>query len=396
MTSVGHSRLLRTLAATQVLVALSSCSGDGSTPLVESSTAPGEVCGDSRPDELGWVDSSGKYQQQGVFGTTESSWVGDPAGVAVSGHVFVYDYSTGRVFRLSPSLSAVQDTFGRPGEGPGELATNLSVLRTTNLSTNWIASAKSGLVVFDGRAVSRFRSDGTFEGKWLQDAYSSGLTPHTHRIVADRSDVLYFDAGGYGQLDRSSTRGSPEFQVRRLSDGSNEAQVVFRLALSPLPANARGVPFQGPDQALPLWAMGNGCLVITDGSDSQLFRVSTSSTLTDTLTFDWEVDFETESLSDAELLMKQLGGSGELPDPSAVKHVEDVIVDPDNIAWLLLKGSSSEDDRHIIKFLDLVEGEVWLDTLEFFPAAFGPRGVLYAEGESEMGESLILRYVKRG
>ena len=386
-------RLCRNVAAVGFLL-LTACSDrpDHSSLAAGSSLDPCRIgSGVSR-----W--SSGpdrEYVRVASVGDTDDVWFEQIGGIHASTHaVYVLDTGSARVMIFDHDLR-LRGYFGRSGDGPGELRESIPPgAAADGGSRRWIDGAGDELVVFDGRRLTLFTTNGNFVRTLIPSTAEIGLIAFTNRIRSSDGTVL-FAAGGYdpfGGQWRSAANG-PIMSIRQWNEG--KVQDVFQLRLPPLPAARDGIPFRGPRQTAPLWDAVGDCVVVSDGN--QPFVVVTSPSHPSVADTAW---FELPPVGDASghdeevsSLLAAAGGGSDIPEPTAVRRIWDLIFDPDGHLWLLPAPTRADAESGIeVLRLALESGHTRSDTVPRFPEAFGPPGVYFATGRDSLGQILLEKY----
>jgi len=343
-----------------------------------SAIAPSSACaaGESR-----WASAAGRYERSGQYGAGEGEDLLALGGIAMSGdRVYLLDAGAGSVVVLDGEMRK-RTTFGRAGNGPGELAR--STMPTSHGGTQrWIAASGDTVVVFDGERVVFFRADGTPGATWSPERVR-GSSPMQSRIALAGGEVL-FSAGGY---DFSRGQGSPVFTLFSTS-GARPRQV----AALPLPKLPGRPPALSSEQARPRWDARGDCILLSDGASPSLVRVDRASGAADTLPLPLP-DRAPPPISDDEQRAAAAAGARGVPEPSAPLRVRDLIIDPDGTVWI----RPIQPDPPIANGIEVIRinagsGEAMTDTLPAFPRAFGPPGTFYAVEATADGAPLLVRY----
>lgn len=336
-----------------------------------------------------------EYVRVAKVGDTDDLWFEQIGGIHASAHaVYVLDTGSARVMMFDHDLRT-RGTFGRSGDGPGELGESVpSRAAADGGSRRWIDGVGDELVVFDGRRLSLFTTNGDFVRTLIRSTAEIGLTAFTNRIRSSDGTVL-FAAGGYDPFggQQRSTADGPIMSIRQWNEG--KVHDVFQLRLPPLPAARDGVPFRGPRQALPLWDALGDCVALSDGS--QPFVVVTSPTRPSVADTVW---FELPPVADASGhdeevsgLLAAVGGGSDMPEPTAVRRIWDMIFDPDGQLWILPAPARADAGSGIeVLRIALESGLTRVDTVPRFPEAFGPPGVYFATARDSLGQVLLEKY----
>lgn len=349
---------------------------------------------ESREGGSRWSSGGASYRATATYGTQSEAWLYEAAGVAVvDSLVFVYDAPQSRVVMLDDQLRPVR-SFGRRGQGPGELASVMDRGRR-GIGWKWIDGSGDSLLVFDGTRLQFFSPDGRFLVQGSRAALDRGwVSDETPRLHYWRGRLLSTQ-GGYDTPILRRPRDRYTWELIDIAGGN--ARPIVSLRLTPLPAGPNDVPFLGPEQALPLWDAAGGCVVATDGTGAWLVRATVTGGRTDTLALDLpSVRLPTVDREEVARLMRMAGKGGPAPyiEATALRRLEALAIDPDGYAWLLpLQDSSHVPGGVEVVRISLSTGAAERDTVPQFPAEFGAPGVFYARtNDRHSGEATVTRY----
>lgn len=353
------------------------------SPSVPSSAA-GPIC-DSRPGPSRWLPvGEASYQRSHEYGREADDWLHVVKDVVVDdGLAWLFDAGRGRVVTLdAEDLSPVR-TFGRIGEGPGEIARDASV--PAMMSYYWTVrfiGANAGLVVLYDRQELQLHTD---EGELL---WQRPWPDDSNMFRWGVQNVDLFDDGTVLVMADSvdaSDRGVRPLRVLGVT-GPDEDPVLFgeRLVRLPWPPpRSRG--------AVPSMSSHGPCVVTTDGAESYLHLLNVRTGAVDSLGMP---PFEVPALGDDEGVVIP-GVSRRDPargnDPVPIRWIH-LIVDPDGTIWVRKwtpYGSGIVD----VAAVDIDDGSVAEFSLPAFPWAFaGPGAYLAVETDPETDELLSTRY----
>jgi hypothetical protein len=349
---------------------------------------------ESRAGGSRWSSGGVGYRATASYGRQAETWLNEVAGVAaVDSLVFVYDAPQSRVVMLDGRLQPVR-SFGRKGQGPGELAPVMDRGRR-GLGWKWIDGSGDSLLVFDGTRLQFFSPDGRFLVQGLRAAVDRGwVSDETPRLRYWQGRLLS-TRGGYDTPILRRPRDRYAWELVDVAGGHDRPIVSLRLA--PLPAGHNKVPFLGPEQALPLWDAAGGCVVATDGTGAWLVRAALSGAGADTLALDLSpVRLPVVDREEIARLMGMAGKGGRAGyiEPTALRRLAALTIDPDGYAWLLpLQDSSHVPGGVEVVRISLSTGVADRDTVPAFPAEFGAPGVFYARtNDRHSGEATVTRY----
>jgi hypothetical protein len=385
---VGRFGISVALALAAVLGA---CGRD--PPRERTSSASASIACPSRAEGSRWASAGARYRETAAYGRTRDQWLYEVGGIAFADSLlFVYDAAEARILALTAQLQPVR-SFGRKGSGPGELTSTVDMGRRGS-GWRWLDVAGDTVAVFDAVRVQLFSRKGTFIDQRLSGlAGTPALSERMERIAYDGA-AFVGSSGGYDLALLQPAADRYRWDLTAHAPGSDRR--LLSLKLTPLPARGR-VPFDGPEQARPLWDLSRDCVVATDGTGAWLVRASLGGGRVDTLPLSLpEVEpphYDREEL--ARLMgMASKGEEGYLG-PTAVRKLSGLVIDPDGYAWLLPTQDSTNVPGGAVEVvrIALSTGAAERDTVPAFPAAFGAPGVFYARTNNRhTGEALVTRY----
>lgn len=348
----------------------------------------------SRPGGSRWAVPA-EYSKTAAFGRREDAWITEAAGVAVHDSlVFVYDAPEARVTVLTNEL-VPRRRFGRRGGGPGEMNsfTSRGILGP---QWNWLALSGDTLLVFDGVAVHRFMEDGRFVGRAYQASVERMELTDGTSVLAVTGGRLLAAAGGY-DIQGITAKGDQRYRWTLLDHAGRGPRPLVSLRLAPLPARGGGAPFEGPEQARPVWGASADCVVATDGGGGWMVRARLDGTGIDTLEFPLpELPLPRVDRDEIARLsgMASKGQDDGYLEPSRMLRVKSLVVDPDGYAWVLPAQDSAHAGAGVeIVRVSLADGSATRDTVPAFPLVFGRPGVFYARTNNPFtGEAEVVRY----
>lgn len=365
---------------------LSACRGEPGRTAVDSHGTAESCAVPSGPGR--WTVGGGGFRETGRVGDDEETWFASVGGVHWSQEgVYVFDAGNARVVRFTDDLVPLA-AFGREGDGPGEFP---RLMLRMPASPRRIHGGDGRLVVYDERRVSVFDAGGRYLGSAIPNAYEAGLSPMTRAIRLAPSGVLFESDGHDAYHAPRGWTDSVVFRIRRWGGGAVDTVVEVRVARPP--RDRRGAQFRGPNQALPLWDVAGGCVVVSDGASPWLVVASLDGAGQDTIRF--PLPDREPPPPDREAMAELLGaarGETDTPEPTSLRRIHDLIVDPDGAVWLLpVQPERAPASGVEILRVDLGTRQATTDTVPYFPAAFGPPGVYYATPRDSLRQQLVVR-----
>jgi hypothetical protein len=371
--------------------ALGACGRDH--PREGTSFASASAACPSRAEGSRWASAGGRYRETAAYGRTRDQWLYEVGGIAYGDSLlFVYDAAEARILSLTARLQPAR-SFGRKGSGPGELTSTVDMGRRGS-GWRWLDVDGDTVAVFDGVRVQLFSRKGTFIDQRLSRlAGTRALSERMERIAYAGGSVVA-PSGGYDLALLQPVADRYRWDLTAHAPGSDRR--LLSLKLTPLPASGR-VPFNGPEQARPLWDLWRGCVAATDGTGAWLVRASLGGGRVDTLPLSLP-EVEPPHFDHDELVrLMGMASKGEqgYRGPTAVRKLSGLVIDPDGFAWLLLTQDSTNVPGGGVEVvrIALSTGAAERDTVPAFPAAFGAPGVFYARTNNRhTGEALVTRY----
>lgn len=362
--------LLATLGAALV----AACTGGESrTPLATSDL---QSCFPSVAQ--GRWDPSGPARNASIVGGASPS-----RGLALLGsQVLVYDHHQGRVSTFD-GRGTLAHTFGRFGRGPGELAPVGATRVLAFPGTSWLAAAGDTVALFDGDVVHRYHIDGTF----IDDL--SAIREVVRGIEAFSSAIRLVPGGVLVDLEervRFRAIGAREPRPYRLWEiGPERATVVAEISLPPLPL-VRGAAYHGSGEARPSWSLVRDCFVLSDGSSAHVIVGRLGRAGLDTLEIPYAFRARPTGTADDQRLLRQLHTPLErIPNPSSPSRILRLATDEDGWIWLLpAQEARAGTGVQVVRFAPSLR-RVEVDTVAFFPSAFGAPGIMYGVRRDSTG-----------
>lgn len=381
---------LSAFAAAGLTLGFTACGGSNDAPRAAHGIVPQECT--SRTEGSRWASGAAEYTESATYGTAgEDDWIEEIGGIAsLDSLVFMYDAGRARIVALDQGLRPVR-VLGREGRGPGELKRERD-MGWRGRGWRWLDVTDGKVAVFDGTRIQLFTPDGSDADESFRGAVRSGAVTFETDRLRFWDGELVAASGGYRE---NANKGTVPNTWTLYRNGDRTSRPILSLVLTPRPADANGIPFTGPEQALPVWDMSNGCIVAGDGTDRLLVRSDLEGRAVDTLQL--AIPDLGRPVVDAEQMGRLLGLAGKgrrggfLP-PSAVRQVELITIDPDGYVWILpVQDSAAAGSGVEILRMSLQSGAVERDTVPAFPLAFGQPGVFYARG-GDREEPVIARF----
>ena len=354
--------------------------GDGSSTAAPADCATAE--GPSR-----WTPGPAGLSLTDRYGDAEGEALGAVAGVASNGRVVaLFDAA-------APSLVVLDRRFGvlwrneRRGRGPGELQP-YPLASPPGSYQQWLDAEGDTLAVFDGARVTLFGVDGSIRrGPTLA---TPGLTGYSSRMEL-LDGALVYPRSGYDFMS-SYEPASPRL---RLVSSRDPERSLLEVELAPLPTRD-GVPWLSADQAAPLWVVRGRCIYAVDGEEPRLLVSVVGSDRVDTIPFELPAVHRTAARQvfereQAEALRLP---PGRIPEPTAMKRMDALRVDPDGWVWIRPYQDPRPGGMVVVR-VRVPSGSTEVSTLPTFPVAFGATGELYALRFSALHEAVLERWEVR-
>jgi hypothetical protein len=359
-----------------------------------TSSVPASLACPSRVEGSRWASAGGRYRETAAYGRTGNQWLYEVGGIAYHDSLlYVYDAPESRIVVLTARLQPAR-SFARKGRGPGELISTVH-MGMKGSGWRWLDVAGDTVAVFDGTRLQLFSAQGRFLEQRLSGLVgTSALSEGIERIAYAGASVVT-PSGGYDMAVLQPPADRYRWDLTAHGPGADRR--LLSLKLAPLPARGRSVPFDGPEQARPLWDLSGDCVVATDGTGAWLVRASLGGGPVDTLRLSLPAvkppQYDHDEL--ARLMgMASKGEQGYLG-PTAVRKLSGLVIDPDGYAWLLPTQDSTNVPGGGVEVvrIALSTGVAERDTVPAFPAAFGAPGVFYSRANNRhTGEALVTRF----
>lgn len=310
-------------------------------------------------------------------------------GLAIAGTTIVaFDQDDGRVTAVD-SAGEILWTYGRTGNGPGEIARPFSTRFAGTRGAQWVDADQGRIVVFDGRSILVLSGDGALVKSWSADAINAGQVVWGARRVRLRGEEVYLDVEG--ATARTRVPGEPASSRRAEIVASDWAgtRIVAALELPQLPVNPAGTISDGLAQAKPKWDLQQNCLVFSDGHSSRVVFVDIESGQSDTVDLglpEWYIDVamaneETRGLT-----------RGAMPEPTARARVGELTLAGDGVLWMRPSAQSAKVSGGQIVWRYFIQtGILTQDTVAAFPRYVDPRGGVFAAATDSNGRTSLMR-----
>lgn len=292
-------------------------------------------------------------------------------GIALSrSSVFVLDLAQGRVVRLD-STAHIIASFGRSGDGPGELARAHSTSIGYLTSPDWIAVRSESLFVFDGRSVHVLATDGTLLAQWSVGARAGAGVSTRLRML--RNGIVVDVHRGFDPSDRVRLiRPNRSFRLIRVLPES--VTVLAHFPLPPAPITAEGTIFEGPAEARPLWDVVGQCIVVIDGSSPTLTLIDTESGARETRLLPLPERFVDVKQANANMPFEGMT-VGPIPAPARPKRVSELTLDRAGWIWMRPTPPAPAPEAGIeVWRYHIPTGRFMFDTLPAFPRLLDASG----------------------
>jgi hypothetical protein len=302
--------------------------------------------------------------------------------VVVANSVFVFDSGKPRIHELDHQDLTEKRAFAREGSGPGELARDV---RHSRIRKKALANAGSHLAVLDERRgrLLAFNYDGTAPRLIQRSTTRLDASPIDGRLYA-RGDTVFM-GGGYFSALSSGTGNEVLFSV--VAAFRDSVWNVARMPMQTLPT-ARGAPMVGTAEAVPLWAIQGDCVYLNNGHDLMVTRTHRATGAIDSIKLKVPESIRIGAQFNREEYAK--AGIADWPEPSLQRRVADLSVDPAGGIWLHLVPTGAAYDRAVVAYSP-GGGVVEVDTMAFFPRAFGANGTLYGVTVDGLGIPWVVR-----
>ncbi len=314
-----------------------------------------------------WAVAARDHELVVEYGVASGQELVDVWGLTATsdGTVLVWDAGSTRIVRLDSDLEFL-GTSGGQGRGPGEFVYQQSV------HGKWIATNDSTFLVigFSTGILSEFALDGSF----LRYPTLAPPFPIPIRGVEYfRGHLVY----GVDVIDRDG--GTRSLETWRLE--SRQPHTLLRTDPMPTLPESRGRPVQDQFQADPLWALGDRCIYVSDGSGPWVLRADLVTGGSDTMVLpDLPVPSETDLELWHDMLMdaRSFGVAPkgiETVGATAPVRWADLRVDPEGFLWIeRWRPPSYRGDSVTALVIDPHSGLLDSVRLRRFPDAFLPGG----------------------
>jgi len=301
--------------------------------------------------------------------------------------IITFDQAEGRVSAIDRAGN-VRWTYGRSGDGPGEIARQFSTRISSMPGTQWVATDGGYIVVFDGRTFFSLSSDGALVHSWSADALNAGRVGFTRRLRI-RGERAYVDMLGMATQGRAPGDSAAPRRGEIFASDSAATRLVASLELPALPVNKAGTISDGLAQAKPTWDLQRSCLVLTDGHTSRVVFMDIESGSSDTIDIglpEWYLDVAKVNEATSGLTR------GEMPEPTARARVSELILEADGVLWVRPAAQSARlEASQVVWRYDIRTGVLTQDTVVAFPRYADPAGRLYGSISDSSGRTTLVR-----
>lgn len=287
--------------------------------------------------------------------------------------IVTFDQAVGRVAAVD-TAGEMRWTYGRTGDGPGEIARLFSTRISSMPGTQWVATDDGYIVVFDGRTFFSFSADGALVRSWSADALNAGRIGFARRLRI-RGERAYIDMLGMATRGRAEGDSAAPRRGEIFESDSAATRLVASLDLPALPVNKAGTISDGLAQAKPRWDLQRNCLVLTDGHSSRFVFVDIESGSSDTIDVglpEWYIDVENANEETSGLTR------GEMPEPTAPARVGELTLAADGVLWVRPAAQSARMEAgQVVWRYDIRTGVLTQDTVVAFPRYADRVGAVY-------------------
>lgn len=303
--------------------------------------------------------------------------------------VATFDQNDGRVMAID-AQGRPRWTYGRSGNGPGEIARPNSSRIIGLIGAQWIAADGPRILVFDGRTFFLFTEDGALLRRWTADRVTTERGGVTRRLRLS-GERAYLDLQHLAPRQRATSDSSTQRWFEVFESDSSSARLVAALALPALPESQAGGVADGLAEAKPQWDMQQRCLVLSDGHSSRLVFVDVDGGARDTVDIglpEWFVDVGT-----ANAQTQGLTPSGSaMPEPSARARIADLTLAVDGTLWLRPSAQSARSATgQVVWRYNLHTGVLTQDTVVAFPRYADQVGGVYGITSDSSGYTVLRR-----
>jgi len=303
--------------------------------------------------------------------------------------VATFDQNDGRVLALDHT-GRPRWTYGRSGDGPGEIARPYSARIIGLVGAQWIAADGARVLIFDGQTFFVFSEDGALLHRWSADSLTAERGGVTRRLRLS-GERAYLDLQHLAPRHRATSGSATQRWFEVFEIDSSSARLIARLALPALPISPAGGVADGLAEAKPQWDLQQRCLVLSDGHSSHLVFVDLDGGARDTVDIglpDWFVD-----VASANEQTQGLTPSGSaMPEPSARARIADLTLAADGMVWLRPSAQSARSATgQIVWRYDLHTGVLTQDTVVAFPRYADQASGVYAVTSDSNGFTVLRR-----
>jgi len=348
----------------------------------QTAAGPSEQCA-ANPTSS-WASAGGVYARSTAYGTGVVDFLQSVTGLArLRSGVAVFDLGSARVHVLDSELRTVSG-FGREGDGPGEFRRRVDLQdRQRYPRRNVLSGDDSVLAVFSARSVHMFDLDGGF--------LRSQVVPFQQEFVGEWRYLHVYGGALYAGLYVSHPAPSFErsFSVVRLTESGPERVYELSLARLPLVGNRA---YEGPQEARPVFAGFGQCLLLGDGSSSELVLLDLSNMRARTVKLP-EVGVEDLQLPVPPPMQAFVGGNSRYGPPAALLRWTQVSVDPDGHLWVEVWRHDTAAPPQILRVDP--NGGVHVEDVPAFPRIFGASGVFYSSERLPVSDEMVITRYQR-
>lgn len=287
--------------------------------------------------------------------------------------IVTFDQAEGRVTAIGRA-GEVRWTYGRTGDGPGEIAREFSTRIFSMPGTQWVATDDGYIVVFDGRTFLSLSDDGALARSWSADAVNAGRAGSSRRLRI-RGERAYIDMLGMATQARAPGNSAVPRMGEVFSSDSAATRLVAALELPALPVNEAGTISDGLAQAKPRWDLQQSCLVLSDGHSSRFVFVNVESGESDTVDVglpEWYIDVPKAIEATSGLTR------GAMPEPTARARVGELTLAGDGVLWVRPAAQAARlEGGQVVWRYTIRTGVLTQDTVVVFPRYADRAGGVY-------------------
>lgn len=301
--------------------------------------------------------------------------------------VVTFDQAEGRVIAIDRA-GELRWTYGRTGDGPGEIARVFSTRFFSMPGTQWVAADKGHVAVFDGRTFFSLSEDGALMRSWSADGINAGHSGSVRRLRV-RGEKAYIDLLSMTTGARNPDDSVAPRRAEILESDSATARLVASLELPALPVSTTGTISDGLAQAKPKWDLQRRCLVLTDGHSARFVFVDIESGSSDTVDVglpEWYVDVAKANEETSGLTR------GAMPEPTARARVGELTLAADGVLWVRPAAQAARlEESQVVWRYDLRSGVLTQDTVVAFPRYADRTGRVYGARTDSSGRTMLVR-----